>query len=69
MRNLTVAAIRKEKAAYISCRERTSDKKQMWNALKTLSINTKTNYTIPDELKKPNEINNYFISVFNPLNN
>lgn len=65
LRNFALNAIRNEKRAYLTYLESQKDKKKMWNELKTMKIQSKRISKLPDNLKNPSAINNYFMSVFN----
>lgn len=64
LRNLTVASIRREKSAFLKVLERDPDKQKIWHALNQLNVRNKPFQEIPEKLKNPMEINNYFISIF-----
>lgn len=70
IRNLTTTAVRQEKAAYLAHQQNSHNKKDIWKALKHLNIKQqKQSFEIPQNLRNATEINNYFLSVFSPLNN
>lgn len=62
LRNQTKYAINREKKAYLSFKIRNCrDKKTFWKELRNMNIYTKSkNKDLPLELKRPEEINNYF---------
>ncbi|CAH1991845.1 unnamed protein product [Acanthoscelides obtectus] len=63
MRNFFTSAVRQEKRAYIDFISRTKKSKDMWKTLDQLNIynRSKKNIEIPNHLKNPNLINQYFI--------
>lgn len=70
LRNFTVSAIRREKAAYLTfIQNQQNNSKELWHSLKTLNIQRKQDVDIPFSLRKPDEVNNYFASVFSPPDN
>lgn len=68
LRNSTVSAIRREKIAYLSQQQRNNNTKEFWQAIKHLNIKQQRDSEIPLDLQKPNEINNYFLSVYSAPN-
>lgn len=68
LRNMTVSAIRREKAAYLASFENLSSK-EFWTALKNMNIKSNQKNEIPPNLNDCDGINNYFSSVFTPRNN
>lgn len=69
MRNMAVSAVRSEKQAYISTAERSNDARQLWRTVKHLGIKNNNCIDIPLHLQNPNDINQYFGSVFSNPNN
>lgn len=69
LRNITVSAIKREKAAYLLFQQNNSNAKDLWKSLKHLNIKQQQNTDIPTYLRKPDEVNSYFSSIFHPLNN
>ncbi|KAK9754984.1 hypothetical protein QE152_g788 [Popillia japonica] len=69
LRNITNRAIDREKKAFVEYRMRNT--KDMWGTLKTLGVMCTKRTAIPENLRKPNEINTYFISSISllPLDN
>lgn len=67
LRNYTLAAIRAEKKSYINSvvLKNNINSKDTWQTLKNLNIKSQTFNDIPDNLSNPEDINNYFISVYN----
>ena len=68
LRNTVTSAIRKEKAAFLNYSSTSSSSKTFWNATKLLNIQNNIAFTIPNNLKNPFDINNYFLSVFSSHN-
>lgn len=69
LRNFTVNAIKNEKAAYLLHHQNNYDSKELWKAIRNLNIKNKQNNFIPEHLRTPDDVNNFFSSVFSPLNN
>ncbi|KAK9709297.1 hypothetical protein QE152_g26691 [Popillia japonica] len=69
LRNITNRAIDREKKAFVEYRMRNT--KDMWGTLKTLGVMCTKRTAIPENLRKPHEINTYFISSISllPLDN
>ncbi|KAG5882248.1 hypothetical protein JTB14_014067 [Gonioctena quinquepunctata] len=63
LRNSTLSSIRREKKAYYDCSFKSEDFKELWNDLKNIN-NKKNNTDLPNSLQNPEQINNYFASVF-----
>lgn len=66
LRNLVNSSIKKEKEAYFThyVTNNQRNPKQMWNHLKKMSIANNTTLTpIPDHLRIPNEINDFFLDI------
>lgn len=64
LRNFTVAAIRREKSAYLKYLHG-HDIPAMWKSLKQMNIQRKSNVQLPDNIANPTDINNFFLSAFN----
>lgn len=69
IRNLVTSAVIKEKAAYLAFQQKNANKKELWKSIKYLNIKKRTVTDIPKDLKNPNDINDYFLSVFSPPDN
>lgn len=69
LRNMTLSAIRQEKAAYLTYNQNCKDTRKLWKAVNTLNIKQKNYIEIPSNLQNPNQINDYFTSVYSPTNN
>lgn len=69
LRNLVISALRREKAAYLSHQLKNPNNKELWKSIRILNIKQKSLTEIPQQLKNVNDINNYFLSVFSPVNN
>lgn len=69
MRNLVTNAVTKEKAAYLTFQQNNVNKKELWKSIKYLNMKKRTVTDIPNDLKHPNNLNDYFLSVFSPPNN
>lgn len=63
-RNYAVAAVRREKAAYLKYLEK-HDTAKLWKSLNIMNIHKKENSALPDNLSDPTAINNFFLSSFN----
>lgn len=60
LRNATTAAVRAEKKVYLNNKLLTCSTKEKWAELNKLNILNKKSNTIPEILKKPDELNIYF---------
>lgn len=68
IRNQTLAAVRREQAAFIKFVHVNSGNKGLWSALRCFNIKSKQNCEIPVNLRDVNAINRYFSSVYSPPN-
>uniref|UniRef100_A0A6P7HHR5 Uncharacterized protein LOC114348935 n=1 Tax=Diabrotica virgifera virgifera TaxID=50390 RepID=A0A6P7HHR5_DIAVI len=68
LRNAVTNAVRLEKSGYLNYRSSSSNKKDLWKTMRIFKIVNKPVIEIPQELKDPISINNYFTSVFSPVN-
>lgn len=69
LRNYTLAAIRREKKAYINDLFRDGGDKKGWQGLRSLGINVKNKITLPENLANPEQINTFFSSFLTENNN
>lgn len=64
LRNHAVSAIKNEKKAYLTHCTKSNDDKVLWKAIKQFHTRQVSNSDIPTNLQQVNEINNFFLSVF-----
>lgn len=69
LRNYTSQAIKREKKVYLTSKLNNSTPKQCWKILRSSNIyERKTKSDIPENLKKVNEINNFFVNALPATN-
>ncbi|XP_031353652.1 uncharacterized protein LOC116178327 [Photinus pyralis] len=68
LRNMTTAAIKAEKKAYLEFTFRSNNAKTAWQTLRKMSIyGVSSDKTIPSNLQDVNEINKYFVEHVNSV--
>lgn len=69
-RNYALASIRREKAAYLNKLQNERNEKKLWKELRYMNVKSSTlNSELPPNLRNPNEINEYFLSVHKKTDN
>lgn len=69
LRNYTLTMVRSEKKGFLKSVCLKNNSKNTWGALKALNVCSNKEVNIPEELADPNEINNYFASFVQSVNN
>lgn len=71
IKNLFTSAVRAEKKSYIDYVSRTKNSREIWKTLDRINIYSKSkkNMDIPNHLKNPDVINNYFIDSVRQIPN
>ena len=62
LRNLTAAAIRREKRSFINSRTSEFSMRRFWSCLSSLGGHSSSSYVIPEHLLDPDLLNNHFIN-------
>lgn len=65
LRNSTVNLVRNAKKEHINSIVRENNARKTWKSLSSLDIKRKRQGTVPEYLSNVNDINDYFVSVFN----
>lgn len=68
LRNLTNLCVKNEKKAFFEQQVRQNNSSSLWRTLKKLDIYSKSKIDLPSHLTNPDEVNDFFIQVFNNAN-